>query len=706
MVKKYLSGLISLVIGPSDRFPLESRIFNALIGTVLGICLIAVLQNCIVGLPGEAIIIALISLIFYSIIYTASRIGGHHRRFIWPAALGALLILAVMWVFNEGSAGGTHLFLSMAPLIFILFVSNRQRFIFLALYIAVTVALLTAEYLYPSFVRGRLSRPAHFIDLLSATVQVQLAIAITLVWSVKAFRNMLDRVEHLRRKSEERFSEVADQIPAIICEADLGQKFTYANRMAFQLTGYTAEDLDRGMHTRDVMHPGDIEEMKEGIGRLMAGQDTPIREYRIIAKDGTEKVVLTKATVIYTEGKITGIRSYMVDVTEKKKLEDHLRHSQKMESIGQLAGGIAHDFNNILTGILTSARLIEQEAASIDRKELEALITPIIAASTRASELVSNLLVFSRRKAYLSEPFDLKRTVDDAMTLLMHTIDKKIEIVKKPWSGSLVMRGDQSLVESAVINLVVNARDAMPDGGRLTIEIGRAAADGEFLRAHHDLTTGRDYAVVSVCDTGPGFNEEAKKHLFEPFFTTKEQGRGTGLGLASVYGVVKGHNGSIDVVSRKGEGTTVSLFFPLRDGTVKSHDRQRVSAAGVKGDGETILVIDDEEIILRTVEMALKKHGYAVTSFCDPVAAVEYYRIHASDISCVILDIIMPKMNGMVCYEKLRAMNASVKAIVTTGYANDPEFDAFVRRNKLPVIAKPFDIMTVLDVIKTILHPA
>jgi len=706
MLKKHLSAVISFVLGPSERFPLEHRIFNAMIVTMMLIGLVAVVQNSFVGLPVLTIVIAAIALTVFSVFYAVSRFRGRYRMHIWPAALIVLLILAVMWVYNEGSAGGTHLFLSVAPLIFILFVNNRQRFIFLAIYIGVTAGLLITEYLYPSFVHGRLPHRAHFIDLLSATIQTQLVIAITIVWAVKGFRNMLGRVEHLRRKSEERFSELADQIPALIIETDLNMKLTYANRTAYQLSGYTAGDLERGVTIRDVLHPDEIEKIKESTDVVVAGGDNPAMEYRIIARDGTERTVLAKSTAIHTEGRITGFRAYMVDVTEKKKLEEHLRQAQKMESIGQLAGGIAHDFNNILTGILTSARLIEQEAASIDRKELAALVAPIIAASTRASELVRNLLVFSRRKAYLSEPFDLKKTVDDALALLTHAIDKKIEIARRPYKGPLVMRGDQSLVESAVINLGVNARDAMPDGGRLTIEIGRAAADGHLLRAHPDLAAGQDYAVVSVSDTGQGFNEEAKQHLFEPFFTTKEQGRGTGLGLASVYGVVKGHNGSIEVVSRTGEGTTVTLYFPLCGESLKPHGRQHAALSPAKGAGETILVIDDEEIILRTVELALQKQGYAVKTIPDPIAAVEYFRTHAALIACVILDIVMPKMNGMTCYSRLCAINPSVKVIVTTGYADDLEFDEFVARNKLPVVPKPFDVLRLLEVIHRVLHPA
>jgi len=707
MLKKKLQAVISFVLGRPERFPPEHRIFNAMVLTIMLMGLIAVFQNIFLGLPVLTVVLAAAILTSFSVIYAVSRIKGRYRIHIWPVVFMTLLFVAFMWIYNEGSAGGTHLFLAIAPLLFILFVNDRQRYAFLLLYLCVTVGLLTVEYFYPSFVQGRLPRRAHFIDMLSATIQTQLIIAVIVVWAIKEYRKMLGRVEHLRRKSEERFSELADQIPAMITETDLAQKFTYANRAAHQLTGYTPEDLSRGIYVHEIMHADDLKKMQEGIEHLLAGQDPPPVEYRVITKDGAERTVLAKSKVVNTEGKVTGMRAYMIDVTEKKKLEEHLRQAQKMESIGQLVGGIAHDFNNILTGILTSARLIEQQAESIDRKELTALVGPIITASTRAAELIKNLLAFSRRKTYLNEIFNLRKTIDDAIAIMTHTIDKKIEIVRKLERGPFVVRGDQSLVESAVINLVVNARDAMPDGGRLTIEIQRTNADNDVLRAHPDLTVGRDYAVVSVSDTGQGFNDEAKKHLFEPFFTTKEQGRGTGLGLAGVYGVVKGHNGSIEVKSGvNGEGTRVSLYFPLYGGACGLHRLRQEAVAPEKGKGETILVVDDEAIILRAVEMVLQKQGYTVKAIEDPAAAVDYYRANAAHIACVILDIIMPKMNGITCYSHLRAVNPSVKVIVTTGYADDLAFEEFVARNHLPVVPKPFDVPVLLDAIRRVLNPA
>jgi two-component system cell cycle sensor histidine kinase/response regulator CckA len=705
-VKQKRSSLISFILGPPERFPPEHRIFNAMVLTIMLMGLVAIVQNIFIGLPVMTIVLAAVILMVYSGFYASSRFMGRYRMHVWPAVLFTLLFIGFMWIYNEGSAGGTHLFLAIAPLLFILFVSDRQRYAFLLLYLCVTAGLLTVEYFYPSFVQGRLPRPAHFTDLLSATLQTQIIIAVIVVWAVKEYRKMLGRVELLRRKSEERFSELADQIPALITESDLALKVTYANRAAYQLVGYTPDDLRHGISISKIIHPDDIEKMKQGIGLLLAGKDNPLKEYRLITRDGAEKTVLVKSTVVNTEGRVTGIRAYMIDVTEKKKLEEHLRQAQKMESIGQLAGGIAHDFNNILTGILTSARLIEQQSASIDRKELAALVEPIIGASTRAAGLIKNLLAFSRRRSCLNEPFSLRKTVDDAVAILTHTIDKKIEIVQKQEVGPFIMRGDQSLVESAVINLVINARDAMPDGGTLTIEMRRTKADGGLLHAHPDLTAGQDYAVVSVSDTGKGFSEEAKKHLFEPFFTTKEQGRGTGLGLAGVYGVVKGHNGSIDVVSEKGEGTNVTLCFPLFGGTLKPQGRRQEDTAPEQGKGGTILVIDDEAIILRAVEMALGKQGYSVKAIGDPVAAVDYYQGNAAHVSCVILDIIMPTMNGITCYSRLRAVNPGVKVIVTTGYTDDLAFEEFVAENGLMVVPKPFDIPVLLDAIRRVLHTA
>jgi CheY-like chemotaxis protein len=250
--------------------------------------------------------------------------------------------------------------------------------------------------------------------------------------------------------------------------------------------------------------------------------------------------------------------------------------------------------------------------------------------------------------------------------------------------------------------MVVNARDAMPEGGTLTIATRLVAADESFVKVHPDLRSGVNYAVVAISDTGDGIDEQVKQHLFEPFFTTKEQGKGTGLGLAGAYGTAKSHGGSIEVVSLEGHGSTFSLYFPLSSETLKIAEHPPAPPAG--GPGENILLIDDEKVVLRAEELALQKQGYTVSAFNDPVAAVAYFETHASEISCVILDIVMPKMNGKECYARIRAVSPSVKVIITTGYTSDPEFDAFVARNNLSVIAKPFDAEKLLEAIHTVLH--
>jgi CheY-like chemotaxis protein len=298
----------------------------------------------------------------------------------------------------------------------------------------------------------------------------------------------------------------------------------------------------------------------------------------------------------------------------------------------------------------------------------------------------------------LADLFPLEHRIFNALICSIWVMDAVAAI--ELFGKKLTIQGDRTLVESAIINLAVNSRDAMPDGGTLTISSGTARADLLFVNTHLEAKPGIDYAWVRVADTGKGIDDRVRQHLFEPFITTKGPGKGTGLGLASVYGTVKAHGGFIDFVSRKDQGTSFTLYIPASGATIGPAEQKK---AFPLAKGGMILLIDDEEIILRVEELSLRKQGYEVSSFNDPVAAVAFYREHAAGVSCVVLDMVMPKINGRECYELLHAVNPKVKAIITTGFANDAEFDAFVARYKLPVIAKPFDTVKVIELLDRIL---
>jgi two-component system cell cycle sensor histidine kinase/response regulator CckA len=690
--KKFLQTIFPFLIGPAERFSLENRLFSALMLTISLLCFIATIVNSLVKLPTATIVVMVVGVVFYSVYYFASRFKGLYKVHVWAAAVGTLLILIVLWQYNSGSGGGAHYFLIIAPLMFILFIRDWQRLLFLALYIGVTIGLLVIEYRYPSFVKGHIPRQAQFYDILASTVMTQVVVVLIVAWALRQYRVMLARVEELRRKSEERFNEMANQIPVVICELDLNRRITYANKTAFAVSGYSPADLAQGVFLDGIAHPDTMAAIRERTSALQSGQSVTPSEYSIVTKTGEQKTLFGSSSLIFSQGQPSGFRACMIDITEQKELEDRLHHAEKMESIGVLAGGIAHDFNNILTGILTAARMIESDVASSSPLEPESCKKNagiIATAATRAAELVKKLLVFSRHGHHESIPFDCNDGVREAIDLLSHTLDKKIEIVREFHDGPLVVRGEQSLLESAVINLAVNAQDAMPGGGVLTIRTASQFPDAIYFAAHPHLRTAKGFAAISISDTGRGIDESVKEHLFEPFFTTKETGKGTGLGLASVYGTVKTLGGCIDVESEKGRGTTFTLFLPLSDQKAPLETPQ--SSASPAAGGETILIVDDEEIILKAEELALTRQGYTVRTFSDPASALDFYRDRHGGVACVIIDMVMPKMSGKQLFERLRAINPAAKVILTTGYAGDPDFNAFVKSSGALFVPKPFD---------------
>jgi PAS domain S-box-containing protein len=372
------------------------------------------------------------------------------------------------------------------------------------------------------------------------------------------------------------------------------------------------------------------------------------------------------------------------NITDRRKLEDQLLQSQKMESIGTLAGGIAHDFNNILTAIIGYASVTQMKMPEDDplRHNLE----QILASSERAAVLTQSLLAFSRKQISNPEAVNLNELVRKAEKFLSRVIGEDIELKMTLSDNGLTVMADAGQLEQVLMNFATNAKDAMPKGGTLTIETGLEELDMDFLKIHEYGKPGM-YAMLTVTDTGHGMDENTRQRIFEPFFTTKEVGKGTGLGLSMVYGIIKQHNGYINCYSEPGAGTTFKIYLPvIEKETEKAKKEEHIT---LSGGTETILLAEDEESVRRLMKEVLEEDGYKVIEAADGEEAVNKFMENKDRIDILLLDIIMPKMNGREAYERIKRIKPDIKLLMASGYPTDFISQKGIIEEGLNFIAKP-----------------
>ncbi len=373
--------------------------------------------------------------------------------------------------------------------------------------------------------------------------------------------------------------------------------------------------------------------------------------------------------------------------TERKRLEAQLRHAQKMESIGTLAGGIAHDFNNLLTAIIGNAQLALTRLTP--GEPLHDRLIEIENSGRRAAELTRQLLIFSRREKLEPRAINLNDTIDQFSKMLRRIIGEDLELRIKTAGDLSTVFADPGQMEQVLMNLAVNARDAMPEGGELIIETQNITIDGTYCRTHPYAKPGR-YVQVGVTDTGDGMDADTQQHIFEPFFTTKPAGKGTGLGLALAYGIIKQHEGMIEVYSEIGHGTTFKIYLPAQQKAIEEEVNETQPV--VPGGAETILVAEDEESLQRLLQGTLTGMGYRVILTDDGAAAVETYLNQRDQIDLVILDMVMPKMSGREAYERIRAIDSDVPVIFMTGYSAETAQSRFIVETGAAFIQKPYGV--------------
>ncbi len=485
-----------------------------------------------------------------------------------------------------------------------------------------------------------------------------------------------------------------EQLAETIIITDINGKIQYANPSFEKITGYSIEEAIG--KTPRMLKSGQQDELfyKNLWDTIKAGN---IWRGHFINKRKNGEFYEEEAVISSvrdSQGKLTHFVAVKRDVTQEIKMANQLRQSQKMEAIGTLAGGIAHDFNNLLTGVLCYTNIIKLKSKMDDRIFQAADV--IEKAAHQGAQLTAQLLGFARRGKHQIIPVDIHTAIQDVIKILSRTIPKNIAITQKLQAVAPYIMGDPGQMEQIIINLAVNASDAMPNGGELIIETNIEELDEKYCKSHAGAEPGK-YLLITVTDTGTGISKDLQDRIFEPFFTTKEPGKGTGMGLATVYGIVKNHNGSVRVYSEVGHGTTFKIYLPLYAGQ-DIPVKPMPSKTFITGTAR-ILLVDDEQMVRDASAEVLRHLGYKVVTASDGEEAIEYYKNFYGEIDLVILDMIMPNKGGRDCFREMKKINPDIIAILSTGYGMDGAAQEIIDEGMKGFVQKPFQLAYLSEVI-------
>jgi len=486
------------------------------------------------------------------------------------------------------------------------------------------------------------------------------------------------------RASENKYRTLTENLPQKIFLKDTNSVYVSCNQNYARDLGIKPEQIVG--RTDYEFFPNELAEKYRADDRriMQSGQTVDIEEPYL--QQGQERTVHTVKTPVRDErGNVVGVLGIFWDITEQRELEEQLRHSQKMEAIGRLAGGIAHDFNNLLTAILGYAELLKRHA--LPGSETYEAAQTIEKAAERAAELSRQLLGFARRGKHQNVPVDLHAEIQEVVALLSRTIEKSIRITQHLDAEHPFVMGDPAQIEQVILNLAVNARDAMPEGGELAFSTQLVDLDEQYCRTRAEAACGR-YLLLAVTDTGCGIPQETLKHIFEPFFTTKGDRKAVGLGLATVYGIVRNHGGFVRVYSEVGQGSTFKVYLPVAAGV--SPDQQKPGPAEGAFAGARILLVDDEQVVREVACGMLRRLGYQATAAASGKEAVEHYRQASRDIDLVIIDMVMPEMDGRACFRALKEINPDLKAVLSTGYGLNGKAQEIMDLGMMEFVQKPY----------------
>jgi len=506
--------------------------------------------------------------------------------------------------------------------------------------------------------------------------------------------------EQALSESELKYRRIVETAEEGIWMFDTENRTRFANGKLASMLGTTVERMT-GRPIAEFMDTEWREEAAKSHERCRKGERTT-QDFKFIREDGTEIwTSISTAPIFDVNGDYDGALAMVTDVTERKRLEEQLRQAQKMEAIGQLSGGVAHDFNNLLTVIKGQLSLLQ--CSGPRDEETEQALDDIEAAADRAANLTRQLLAFSRRQVLQLRDLNLNDVVEGMASMMRRIVGEDVEVKLACAATPMPVRADTGMMEQVLLNLVVNARDAMPGGGWLRIETAQVEIDGETARKQPEARAGK-FVRLTVVDTGTGIAAETLPKIFEPFFTTKEFGKGTGLGLATVYGIVQQHHGWIAVESGIGLGTRFHVYLPGHEEVAASHEPEAVETVTKPGGGETILLVEDEAEVRAVARFALVRQGYRVIEAAQGVLALAAWAEHRDEIDLLLTDVVMPGgISGVELALKLRAEKRSLRVVCMSGYSPEMAGKNFALREGVNFLPKPFEMATLTRVVRACL---
>ena len=690
--------LAKAIIGSPYELALDQRIYNLACFVAVTVSGVNLLIDVVLGLAWFVQLITFLAVLVFSPMYYLARFKN--RMFKWGIIFCVLGFLSAYWFISQGAQGPIIFLYILASVGFITISDEKDHLLVIGTVIANLILLYMLEALFPQLVMPYVSEASKKADTIMTTVCSGLFTVFLVVEIKKEYGRERIKVEAYKkmekalRSGEKRFRELIEGVSDISIQAyGEHRQVTFWNKASELLYGYSKEEA-LGKKIEDLIMPPELSEVTKKLYRRWIFDNVQIAPHELVLKDKfNNKVPVFFSPVMQETDLGKEIFCFNVDLgpvkkaeKEKEKLQSQLRQSQKMEAIGTLAGGIAHDFNNILQAIsgYTELMAFDKEEDHPDHENLKA----IHEATSRAESLVKQLLVFSRKAETLKQPLKINQEVELAKKLLMQTIPKMIEIETRLthdlWSAMV----DPVQIEQVILNLGSNAAHAMPDGGKMKIETLNVTITDDF--PGEDIKIPGDYVLLRITDTGHGMDSSTKEKIFEPFYTTKEVGKGTGLGLASVYGIVKNHKGYISCQSEVDKGTVFKLYFPaLRNnfdpGLTDETDE-------LEGGTETILVVDDEKTVQYLAFKGLQRFGYTLLKASRGDQALKIYKTTKDKIDLVLLDVNMPGMGGHKCLRELLLIDPEANVILSSGHSTESNLKDSLKLGASGYIGKPYKL--------------